>query len=316
MAMTDFERKRRGNTGGGASLLFYDFVLKYKPNTKVVLYGAGHLGKLVYRILNDWNIPVECFCESIRKSDSIYGLPVISTETMIAEYQNAFVIICIGSREPRLSVYEFLLNNGFDNTSIVSTFADSDQYFGYSFFPPINDEIYVDVGSDDGNTIVDYNNISHGYYKKIIALEPDAENIERINKNLKNKNIERLQVIPKGAWSSNTEISFECFGNGSSRISNEGSTTASCVKLDDVLKDASGDIVIKMDIEGAELEALKGAEESIRKNKPRLAVCLYHKPEDIIDIPYYIAGIEPKYKFFIRHNCLVNLSETVLYAFV
>jgi FkbM family methyltransferase len=314
MEITDFERERRGRIGGNASVLFYDFLLSYDQKMKVVLYGAGHLGKLVYRILKDWNIPVECFCESVRVCDSACGLPVISAETLIKEYQGAFVVVCIGSREPRLGVYRFLLNNGFDSASIVSTFSSSDQYFGYSFFPPVHDEIYVDVGSDDGNTIIDYNNISHGHYRKIIALEPDAINVKRINENINNRNIERLRLIPKGAWSSNTKISFENLGNGSSKISDKGQIMAPVIKLDDVLKNVSGDIAIKMDIEGAELEALKGAKETIIQNKPRLAICVYHKPEDIIDIPLYISEIAPEYKFFIRHNCLVNLTETVLYA--
>jgi FkbM family methyltransferase len=316
VAITDFERERRSNLGDNTSALFYDFVLNYKPKTKVVLYGSGHLGKLVYRILEDWNIPVECFCESIPICDNVCGVPVISAETLIKEYKAASIIICIGSRCPRLNVYNFLLKNEFKNTSIISTFSSTDQYFGYNFFPPIQDEIYVDVGSDDGNTIIDYNNVSQGCYKKIIALEPDAGNIRRINKNLNNANIKRLQLVAKGAWSSNTELLFEDLGNGSSKISNKGLLTISVIKLDDLLNDISGNIVIKMDVEGSELEALKGAEKTIIKNKPRLAICIYHKPEDILDIPLYISKIVPEYKFFIRHNCLVNLTETVLYAVI
>jgi FkbM family methyltransferase len=310
MAINEFERKRDRSLG----TLFYDFVLGYKPGTKVILYGAGHLGKLVYRILEDWNIPVKCFCETNPLNNIVCGLPVISASALIKEYKNDYIIICIGSKEPRLSVYNFLLKNGIKNNSIISTFSSSDQYFGHSFFPPVRDEIYVDVGSDDGNTIIDYYNMSGGHYKKIIALEPDELNINRINKNLENKNIERVRLINKGAWSSNTELPFESLGNGSSRISNGITSTASFIKLDDVLNDESGDIVIKMDIEGAELDALKGAEKIILKNKPRLAICVYHKPEDIIDIPLYISEIVPEYKFFIRHSCLVNLTETVLYA--
>jgi hypothetical protein len=126
-----------------------------------------------------------------------------------------------------------------------------------------------------------------------------------------------LQIISKGAWNSNTELPFECLENGSSKILDTGTAKAQFIKLDDLsLNDDSGNIVIKMDIEGAEFEALKGAESLIKKKKPRLAVCVYHKPEDIIDIPFYINSIEPEYKFFIRHNCLVNLTETVLYAVV
>ena len=71
---------------------------------------------------------------------------------------------------------------------------------------------------------------------------------------------------------------------------------------------------IKMDIEGAEMEALLGAQGNIKNNKPKLAICLYHKPEDIIEIPHIILSINPDYKLAIRHYTTCNW-ETVLYAY-
>ena len=68
-----------------------------------------------------------------------------------------------------------------------------------------------------------------------------------------------------------------------------------------------------MDIEGAELEALKGAEETIKRYRPKLAICVYHKPEDIVEIPKYILNINPDYKLYLRHYS-DNAGETVLYA--
>jgi hypothetical protein len=69
-----------------------------------------------------------------------------------------------------------------------------------------------------------------------------------------------------------------------------------------------------MDIEGSEIEALKGAADTIRTKKPRLAISVYHKPEDIIEIPAFLKELTPDYKFYLRHDCLVNLTETILYA--
>lgn len=70
---------------------------------------------------------------------------------------------------------------------------------------------------------------------------------------------------------------------------------------------------IKMDIEGSELKALMGAKETIRKYKPKLAICLYHKKEDILEIPLYVKELLPEYKLYIRHHCNKH-GETVLYA--
>lgn len=70
---------------------------------------------------------------------------------------------------------------------------------------------------------------------------------------------------------------------------------------------------LKMDIEGTELKALLGAKETILRSKPKLAICVYHKPEDLIEIPLLLKGLVSDYRFFLRHYSN-NDSETVLYA--
>lgn len=72
---------------------------------------------------------------------------------------------------------------------------------------------------------------------------------------------------------------------------------------------------IKMDIEGAEMEALQGAQKSISKYYPKLAISIYHKDDDLWKIPYYIKKTWPEYKLYIRHYTYVT-TETVLYATV
>ena len=68
-----------------------------------------------------------------------------------------------------------------------------------------------------------------------------------------------------------------------------------------------------MDIEGAELKALHGCKEILVKHRPKLAICVYHKKEDIVEIPLYLHDVVPEYKFYMRHYS-VRAYETVLYA--
>lgn len=70
---------------------------------------------------------------------------------------------------------------------------------------------------------------------------------------------------------------------------------------------------LKMDIEGAEAEAIKGAKNMIQKDKPKLAICIYHKPNDLWEIPLMIHELVPEYKMYIRHMG-IRCYGTILYA--
>lgn len=70
---------------------------------------------------------------------------------------------------------------------------------------------------------------------------------------------------------------------------------------------------IKLDIEGAELDALKGGENTIRKCKPKLIICLYHKPQDLFEIPLWLKSIVPQYRLHLAHSSC-GFTDTILYA--
>lgn len=70
---------------------------------------------------------------------------------------------------------------------------------------------------------------------------------------------------------------------------------------------------LKLDVEGSELAALKGAEKSIRKFRPRLIICLYHKIEDLIEIPGFVKALVPEYELYVSHSTL-GMLDTVLFA--
>ncbi|MFH1618985.1 MAG: FkbM family methyltransferase [bacterium] len=70
-----------------------------------------------------------------------------------------------------------------------------------------------------------------------------------------------------------------------------------------------------MDIEGAELDALKGAAETIKKNRPKLAICIYHKPSDLFEIPLFIKSLVPEYRFYLRQHQPIS-CDLVLYAVI
>ena len=86
------------------------------------------------------------------------------------------------------------------------------------------------------------------------------------------------------------------------------------VSLDSYLSKKERDEItyIKLDIEGVELKALQGMSNTIMNNKPKLAICIYHKPKDLWELPLFVKQLNPKYKLFIRQHHPYN--ETILYA--
>ena len=112
-------------------------------------------------------------------------------------------------------------------------------------------------------------------------------------------------------WNKNEMVDFNNAGNTDSAISLSGKSLVSAVSLDSVIECAP--TFIKMDIEGAEYEALVGAERTIRLYKPRLAISVYHNKNDILRIPTLIKSFDPNYKLYLRCYGRGDI-DTVLYA--
>lgn len=122
-----------------------------------------------------------------------------------------------------------------------------------------------------------------------------------------------IYLYQKGVWCKSGNLKFNIKKDGTTKATDEEEgIELDVVAIDEMLK---GKICgfIKMDIEGSEYEALKGAQRTIRKDHPILAISIYHKPEDVIQIPEYILELSESYRFYIRHYS-TDLSETILYA--
>ena len=172
-------------------------------------------------------------------------------------------------------------------------------------------EVFIDCGAFIGDTIDPFLRRCRKY-RQIIAFEPDPVNFEK----LKNKygNNSKITLINAGVHDKDGEISFSGEGWWNSKIADGvqgGAATSIPVRAIDSVNPENVSF-IKMDIEGAELKALKGAEKTILRDKPKLAICIYHGDEDMIGIAEYIHRLVPEYKLYVRHYGLV--TETVLYA--
>ncbi len=171
-----------------------------------------------------------------------------------------------------------------------------------------------DCGAYDGDSIHDFIKMFDSY-EEIYAFEPDKSNVDKIKQRVKRENITRLNIIEKGVFSQTTTLYFTSEGKSSSHISENGDVSVDVIKLDDLYDVITSESLIKMDIEGSELEALKGAEKVIRDKSPVLAICVYHKREDLITIPQFIDSIVKPgtYRYYLRFQGL-DLAELVFFA--
>ena len=128
-----------------------------------------------------------------------------------------------------------------------------------------------------------------------------------------------MELYNLGIWDRDETGHCAYFGasDGTQIVTDAGvlPNTQECrlVSLDGLLRGKEV-TVLKMDIEGAEIKGLQGAKEIIGKQKPKLAICLYHRPEDLWEVPCMIHAINPEYQMIIKHHCGYNYTDTVLYA--
>lgn len=200
-----------------------------------------------------------------------------------------------------------------DNKYFYDIYRDK-QYFPSDIVKLHKEEVFVDAGAFTGDTIKQFIQQVNNEYKKIYALEPNDICFRELDK-LK-LCYPKINIIYEGAYNIKGTYGF----NNSDDISQ----SSACLSNDDknlskVKVDLIDNIVkepitfLKMDIEGAEMMALEGAKNCIIRSRPKLAICVYHKLEDIVKIPRFIMNLGIDYKYYLRHHSYYT-GETVFYA--
>lgn len=171
---------------------------------------------------------------------------------------------------------------------------------------------FVDCGSYDGQSAIDYMKFI-GEECLVYAFEPDKDNYRNLADRMKNRS--NVICLNKGCYSCERELSFASNGDMTSSLQETGKEYVEVTTIDNVVGDEKV-AFIKMDIEGAELEALKGAKKVIERDMPVLAISAYHRQEDLFMLVPYISNLKnenEKYNLYLRHHSVVQ-SELIIYA--
>lgn len=184
------------------------------------------------------------------------------------------------------------------------------QYFEKEIIKLSKDEIFVDGGAYIGDTVEEFLIQTNGEFACIYSFEPEISKHKEFE--TKFYEDERIQLVPKGLWDKSEVLRFDELSSSSSQLNQSGDAEVIVTSIDAFLEGKPATF-IKMDIEGAEMEGLIGAKHTIRRYRPKLAICIYHKPTDIVDIPLYIKSLVPDYKIYFRHYS-EGAYETICYA--
>jgi FkbM family methyltransferase len=183
--------------------------------------------------------------------------------------------------------------------------------FDQQYFDPVirlsNAEVFVDCGGFDGDTALQFRS-RVAAYERIYLFEPSPVNLAKASVRL--SGFGNLSLVALGVSDAAGTLSFDPSAGSASAVNAAGSMTIDVVSIDDYISEPV--TFIKMDLEGWELQALKGARKHILADHPKLAIAVYHRPSDFWQIPQYVLGLRDDYDVYLRHYS-EGWSETVMY---
>ena len=199
------------------------------------------------------------------------------------------------------------------NAEALAAVSRKEQYFPKGIIHLSDSEVFVDGGAYTGDTLLTFMRLTGGKCTRACAFEPETANAAKLAATVAARGLRGVTVHNKGLWSAPATLPFAVWhGTSASAVSRAGEVSVEADTVDRLAPDAT---FIKLDVEGAELEALKGAAATIKRNRPKLAVCVYHRPGDLFELPLFIKSLVPEYRFYLRQHQPVA-CETVLYAVI
>lgn len=221
----------------------------------------------------------------------------------------------LADEQSKITLYELIISkiNQCCTPQLLAIADGECHYFNrLTFCHNTKNEIFLDCGAYTGDTILQYNKFTAGKYKKIYAFEPNKEFIEDLRNNL--KILDGVEIIEKGTWNRETVLKLKSDKEISHITDSDDGNCIKVTTIDKAVKEEDKITFIKMDIEGSELRSLQGAIKTIKRDMPKMAICCYHKKDDIIELFRFMKeNCNIQYKIYLRHHS--NSScETILYG--
>ena len=279
----------------------------YCRDFKATLLAGGHQG--VHKKLQavgchnviDYTYFRRCF--SLFKGGK-YNLPATSDVYLMEEHEEDIkkvynMLDDEDSKKVFLGILKFRM---LDDSADIPIISEKNMYFEYDLFPRIEEEILVDCGACGGSSLEIFLRKNEGQFTKYYGLEPDLYNYKRLEKYIEGlpEDISNKMVYKNtAAYNTDSQTNFFVLSGPGTFAADIGPDKVSTTRIDSLLAGEKA-TYIKMNIEGAEVPALEGAEHTIRTYKPRLAIMGYHKTSDLWEVPLLIKTYFKEYKIHLR----------------
>jgi FkbM family methyltransferase len=313
IAFCDNSPLKQGTIFHGLKVLGPKEVQLHKEAFVVVAIETLETQKIIQAQLQDLGVPASSigafvYPPLMARIDSVY-------QSMLADEKSKNVL------------YHYLMAHFEQNGRHFRSICEDRQYFCLDFLKrrSADGEVFIDAGAYNGDTLEAFVNETNGVFERIVSFEPTADLYIRLKERAASLSSRwsipesKLSIVFGGVGE------FDCLmplvmkdtdpngaGNSFYDIAERTGDLVPIYSIDSYLN-GSKVTFIKADIEGFELNMLKGAKSTIISHKPDLSICMYHKASDIYEIPEYIKSLVPEYKLYLRHH-LYDYSETVLYC--
>lgn len=189
----------------------------------------------------------------------------------------------------------------------------SRRYFDKDLLSGVGKGAYLDCGSYRGDSLEGYLQYCGAEIGNVTCCEPDIDNFKHLRAYVETLGIPDIQLVNKGVWHTAGVLHFAATGDKSSSIASEGTQSIAVDTVDHLVGNGSLDF-LKIEVNGAEYEALLGACQVIRRETPVVAVSVYHNREDILRIPLLLKALSPQYHLYLRYYGVKTLTDIVCYA--
>lgn len=298
-----------GETFLGLPLLKADLPA-LRASNQVVLICCSRLYKIA-QVLDEWDIPFLEWDTGLINTFTV-GEPL--NELMRKNKERIEAVFDLLADEKSKKTYEAILKYRLTgNKEFVRSVYEAKIYFGNDVVPRVGCDAFIDCGAFTGDTLESFKNHPLCKCEKYYAMEPDPDNYEKLCSFIREKNYDGVLAFSVAAWNERTKLKFAANGFENSAISENGAITVQADRIDNIVEKRFTVGFVKMDIEGGEMQALDGAYETIKRDRPTLAISIYHRKVDLWEIPLRIHALNPDYRLYIRHHTQ-EVDDTVCYA--